>query len=160
MSIETIDLRPFTRSEHVETNIFLVEPTLEKKLWIQCGEINLHSTLDGVWDLKVRAGRNATDEEESSAIICCLSIIGLRLEMIYNGISFLDGFIKPYSRSIYDQGVLLWQTDPFANAATCTECEEPHPIIPFIPKHDPKLNAKVSGLRVEIRTGLKPQQDH
>jgi hypothetical protein len=156
------DLRPFTRdADKFLTQIDLLDPYRRRTQWLVLGQSSLHKGIGGaqdIWALRAYL-LDATDEVEDSAFALRLPLTGVRLEQVHYHYTVLVGWV-----SCEDPEELFNVPGPgtnlLAEAVTCTECEEQHPIVPsYMPPFDREVFETVAGKRVEITIGPAPTND-
>lgn len=158
---EVLDLTGITRgSDTIRTTIEMGDGySRGGEMVIQLGECNLFERGGhrGEWELRSYLNRGATDPEEDSAHALSLGLVGVALESLHYGGATIICHVSG------DRGAFRVPPpdyDPFGLEGTviCTQCEEPHPVVPedyYLPpktKEQGKLFERFKAQPVKIRT--------
>lgn len=149
-----VDLTPITRlregSDKALTLVYL-EVDYKPKLWFKCGEVNIHPKPNGDYGFSARLPYGVTDVEHDGAYAFNIPIIAVNFEFVSNGHVKLDAYIKP------PQDQYGWEDFHFPkklidleSAEMCSYCEEPHPIVDYLPKANTELYRKLQGKKITI----------
>jgi hypothetical protein len=103
--------------------------------------------------LRIRLKGRAVDFEHDRAYALWLPLIGVQVDSVYHGMVDFMGWIHP--NSLDDFRVPPAGYDPVGHpeTVTCTQCDEPHPIIPegfYTPPTNEALYERVRGQKVKI----------
>lgn len=172
LKIETMDLRGVTRPGS-ETRILLDTGDYSDggplKEWIRCGRIKLQAPDrrgSRPWILSARAIAGVTDFEHDSAYIFQIPVVGVELEFVENGWTYLVAFIAGEPEDLRLPISSGYDPTKLPGAETCdgSDCGhgKPHGIVPeghwAGPPPNAKVWAKLVGRRIEVRFGT-PEKD-
>lgn len=159
-----LDLRTIAREHHCCTFIRLETPFYtehQPKLWIVSNmvEFREQGRSKGEYTLYSRLVAGATDFEHDSGYAFSFPVVGLQFVSCYYGRPQFEAWIKP-GLNVYgeDFNVPPEDYDPVADAEVCSDCAEPHPIVPYLSCHNAELYQKVAGCKVIIEMGLDPER--
>lgn len=163
-NLSLLDLRNISREGPTCTLISVDTPyNMESrdKLWIVANtvEIQLSDRNPGEAIISSRLISGATDFEHDSGYAFSFDVIGLNFVSCYHGTPEFKAYIKP-GLDLYMEKFQIPPAsyNPVPDADMCKECEEPHPIVPYLPDHNMELYQLLNGRRIGIRMGLSP--DH
>jgi hypothetical protein len=156
MSIEALDLRPLSRNaDRVECVIFVKEK-FQWVPWVHLGEASIQSGREGVNTIKSYMGFDATDQEEDSAYIFSINVIGLRYTSTEYGRSTFEAWIRPDDPDSFKVPAADYDPIHDADAETCDgrHCGgKPHPIVPYVPEANRTLFSTLRGREIQIHIG-------
>lgn len=170
LKITPLDLRSVTR-EGAEA--FLYVDTADysdngpMRQWIHCGRIKLQGPdRRGYrpWILSARAREGVTDLEHDSAYIFQIPVVGVELEFIENGWTYLSGWIGGEPDDLRVPTKPDYDPAKLPGAEICEDCEyrdesegKSHPIVPegywAGPPASRKIWEQLVGRKLEIRLG-------
>jgi len=169
-SVEHLDLRNIARKGAwcSEIEIFFgrdEEVNEIRQTWITAGLIAVRTETGSYGsgtrvDITARMVEGATDDEHDSGYAFTLPLIGFKfLHAFGYGAVVFEGFVDPNldGYSISNFRVPSAGYDPITGGEVCTECEEPHPIVPYLPEENVELYKRVAGKRVEVTMGIAPK---
>ncbi len=154
--VELLDLRSVTReADRFTTTVRVKDPrTLRWYTWILAGLADLRNEGNQQF-LRIRLDYGVTDGDHSSAIAVNIDLIGLSLGSIHNGGLDAKAWISTTSPfNIPSPGYDPVKAD---DMELCTWCDDPHPIVEYLPAEDLELWRKLRGLEVQII--FNPQSD-
>lgn len=165
LKITLLDLRSVTR-EGAEALVSLDTGDYSDggpmREWIRCGRVNLQGPdRRGFrpWILSARAREGVTDMEHDSAFIFQIPVVGLELEFVSNGWTYLTGWIAGEPDDLRIPTKPDYDPAKLPGAETCEDesCEEEHTIVPEGYWAGPPANRKywehLIGRKLEIRLG-------
>lgn len=132
------------------------------KDWILCGRIKLQGPDrrgGRPWTLAARALEGVTDFEHDSAYIFQIPVIGVELEFVENGWTYLTGWIGGEPEDLRVPTSSGYDPTKLKGAHECDgeHCGEKHAIVPeghwAGPPPSRKVWANLVGRKVEIRFG-------
>jgi len=165
--IEPIDLRSLSRDSDKIRTVVRVYFGYDSHPWMELGAVQLRAPenthLNPQWVLSAYL-KNATDFEHDSAHVLRMELIGVTCTGVRYGRTHFDAWIK--SDAPEDFNVPSPGYNPLKHADTdwCEECEGDgrHAIVPegfYVPPTNLELYEKVRGRRVEIITGIAPEEE-
>lgn len=121
--------------------------------WVRMGEVNIKSR-NGVTTLSAYINKDATDMEHDSALAISMKLIGWKFIETHTSITVFEGYIKPRDADAFH--VPSPDYNPFSGERhyICSDCEEEHPIVSYLPEANFELYKKVQGLKVEVQIGM------
>ena len=161
LKLEALDLRAVTRDSNRAFCYIQLDADHEgMKPWIECGRIEIQSRGEKFPQLlAARADYGVTDFEHDSAYIFRIPVVGVRLDMVYQGGTTLVCWIAGDADDLRVPTSSDYDPTKLPGAFRCTDCEKHHDMVPegayAGPPPDPKLFALLVGRRLEIRFGTR-----
>ena len=156
--IPTLDYRYLTRhSDRCLTKIILGHSRVGQYCWLKAGASRLRLTdRDSmVWTLDAYYDDGVTDQEEDSAFVYTLPLIGVTFDCAWGTLTTFKAFLHSldFGQFRLTEANYSPATDP--EAFTCERCEEKHLIIPhYVPPQTQdtfNLFKRIRGAPVEIQ---------
>lgn len=156
--VDFMDLTKLSRgSDKVLTAV-----TMNNREWLRLGAIRLQRVRDsGEWELSSYL-LNATDFEHDSAFILRMHLIGVEYGVLEYGALRFTGWVKPDDDTFRVPTV---DYDPLISSKPCDhdQClKDPHLLVRekcYLPPPNPDLLHQVIGTRLDVWTGLKPNDE-
>lgn len=134
--------------------------------WLVFGECSLRqnegSEKPASWWLQAHLTAGVTDGEHDSAQAVRLPLIGVTFGSIYHHRVQVYAYVQPSASQLFepDFHVPLPGYNPVEgdDVHICKSCEEPHPMVNYIPEHNAELYQLVEGRPVRIYIG-DPYED-
>lgn len=152
-----VDLRPICRESekaYTQVEVFTEPGQFSRHTWIKAGLCDLtHVGSDRYsWSLSARLGRGATDIENSSAYAFVLPLVGVQHESTRYHKSVFLGVVDSGESQFHVPKAGYNPFDP--DSMRMSDCDDPHPIVEYLPPEDRIAEKLLRGKRVRITIGL------
>lgn len=158
MTIKFTDLRDITRSSDITKTIIGIYMGTKWEgsgPWLVFGACEVRNE-ENICRISAYLDYDITDPEHDSAYALRLPLIGLEFINVCDNYTHLKAYVDPNNEREFHVPNPGYNPTILEDSYKCTDCEEPHIIVPegyYVPPVNKELYEKARGRKVGIRIG-------